>query len=329
MSFAVLRVAKIKSAGGAGGLSAHIERTMDVPNADEELRHFNKRVKGSGDLWKDIKDRLEKHDITDVRKNGVYAIEILMTASPEHFNFYKVRKEDGSAGLNGNVENWKNFDKNCRDWLVSEFGANNIANYTIHMDEGTPHIHAVVVPITDSTKTKIVKQTTKNTSGEMLGYRDIEVPVKKLSAKSFIDGRAALRGLQDRFAEVHKESGLKRGLEGSKAKHTTVKEFYASIKDNPSLKDETLKLINQRANKTENLTQKRITKLEKIIREDFGHRCEWNPGKDTLSIINIELEKQQKEAEINAQIKAQEEKLKKQEENQKMQQYNAPKTRRF
>lgn len=308
MSFAVLRVAKIKTAGGAGGLSAHLERTMDVPNADEELRRFNKRYVGSGNLWNDIKKKLEENDITDVRKNGVYAIEILMTASPEHFNFCKIRKEDGSAALTGNIENWKNFDKNCQNWLISEFGNKNIVNYTIHLDEGTPHIHAVIVPLVDSKKTKQVPL--KDFLGRPTNLKDVEVPVKKLSAKSFIDGREALRRLQDTFAEVHKERGLKRGLEGSKAKHTTVKEFYASIKDNPSLKDETLKLINQRANKTESLTQKRLVKLEKIIREDFGERIEWDKGKDTLFLFNIEWERQQKEAEI----KAQEEKLQREKE---------------
>ena len=308
MSFAVLRVAKIKTAGGAGGLSAHLERTMDVPNADEELRRFNKRYVGSGNLWNDIKKKLEENDITDVRKNGVYAIEILMTASPEHFNFCKIRKEDGSAALTGNIENWKNFDKNCQNWLISEFGNKNIVNYTIHLDEGTPHIHAVIVPLVDSKKTKQVPL--KDFLGRPTNLKDVEVPVKKLSAKSFIDGREALRRLQDTFAEVHKERGLKRGLEGSKAKHTTVKEFYASIKDNPSLKDETLKLINQRANKTESLTQKRLVKLEKIIKEDFGERIEWDKGKDTLFLFNIEWERQQKEAEI----KAQEEKLQREKE---------------
>lgn len=271
MSFAILRVAKIKTAGGAGALSAHIERTMDVPNSDEELRHYNKRHFGSGDLWHDIKQKLNDNGITEVRKNGVYALEFLMTASPEHFNFHKVRNEDGSVELKGIVKNWHEFQKKSASWLAKEFGKDNIVNFTTHFDEQSPHIHAVVMPITQGKNGK-----------------------KKLSAKSFIDGREKLRALQDSFAEVHKESGLKRGLEGSKAKHTTVKEFYASIKDNPSLKDETLKLINQRANKKETLTEKRLAKLEKIIKEDFGHRCEWDAGKDSLFIINIELEKQEK-----------------------------------
>jgi Plasmid recombination enzyme len=327
MSFAVLRVAKIKSAGGAGGLSAHLERTMDVPNADKELRHYNQRVIGSGDLWSDIKKKLEDNHITDVRKNGVYAIEILMTASPEHFNFRKDQDEEGKAILKGNSKNWNDFSINSMKWLEKEFGRFNIVNFTTHLDEQTPHIHAVVVPLVDTGKTREVKN--NEIMQKMLHSEYRQDPIRKLSAKSFIDGRTALRGLQDTFAEVHKENGLKRGLEGSKAKHTTVKEFYASIKNNPSLKDETLRLINQRANKTESLAEKRLGVLQDVLIDKFGHRLEWHEGKETGDIINIEKEKQYKEREKQQkemEIKAQEEKIEKQKESQKIQQNSSPKS---
>lgn len=323
MSFAILRVAKIKSAGGAGALSAHNERTMDVPNADEELRYYNQRRIGSGDLWHDIKKKLDDNDITEVRKNGVYALEFLMTASPEHFNFSKDRDEEGKAILKGKGDKWNEFEKQSMIWLEKEFGKTNIVNFTVHFDELTPHIHAVIVPLANTGKTKQVKNSEMLQKAVGKEYR--EVPIKKLSAKSFIDGRATLRGLQDSFAEVHKESGLKRGIEGSKAKHTEVKEFYASIKNNPMLEEETLRLVNQRAKKIETLAEKRVEKLEKIIREDFGHRCEWDKGKDTLFIIDIELEKQQKEEEK----KAREEKIEKVKEAQIIQQNNNQKPRGF
>ena len=290
MAFAILRVAKIKTAGGAGALSAHIERTMDVPNADEELRHYNKRHFGSGDLWHDIKQKLSDNEITEVRKNGVYALEFLMTASPEHFSFHKVKNEDGSIELKGIVKNWHEFQKKSATWLAKEFGKENIVNFTTHFDEQSPHIHAVVMPITQGKNGK-----------------------KKLSAKSFIDGRKKLRALQDSFADIHKENGLKRGLEGSKAKHTEVKDFYASIKSNPALENETLRLINQRSIKKETLTEKRLQKLETILTNKFGYRLDWEQGKDTGFLVNIEEEKKAKEAEI----RAKEERFKIQEESRK------------
>jgi hypothetical protein len=293
MSFAVLRISKIKSAGGAGGLSAHVERTMDVPNADKELESWNFRAAGTGNLWKDIQDKLEENKIKEVRKNGVYALELLMTASPEFFDDLHLVKEseyysEGHKvrGLNKVMD----FMWRSKSWVEKEFGENNLVSMKLHMDEKTPHIHAVVVPITDGKNEK-----------------------KKLSAKSFIDGREKLRALQDSFAEVHKESGLKRGLRGSKATHTTVKDFYASIKDNPTLERETLSLVNQRSKKTESLAEKRLRVLENVLINKFGHRAEWIEEKETGKLINIEKEKQHKEQEM----RAKEERLKREEENKK------------
>lgn len=274
MSFAVMRVAKIKSAGGAGGLSAHIERTMDVPNADKELEKWNLRLAGTGNLWKDIQDKLEENKIEEVRKNGVYALEILMTASPEFFENLNLAKESEFDFQ----KNKKELDKvmdfvwKSKSWVEKEFGENNLVSMKLHMDEKTPHIHAVVVPITDGKNGK-----------------------KKLSAKAFIDGRATLRGLQDSFADTHKESGLKRGLKGSKAKHTTVKDFYASIEKNPMLEEETLKLVNQRALKKESLAEKRLKVVENTLVNSFGLRLQWEEGKATGKFINLKEEKEEKE----------------------------------
>jgi hypothetical protein len=297
MAFAVMRIAKIKSAGGAGGLSAHIERTMDVPNADKELESWNFRAAGTGNLWKDIQDKLEENKIEEVRKNGVYALEILMTASPEFFEDLRIVKESEIDYLKGNVKGTgkvMDFMWKSKSWIEKEFGENNLVSMKLHMDEKTPHIHAVVVPIVDGKNGK-----------------------KKLSAKSFIDGRAVLRGLQDSFAEVHKESGLKRGLEGSKAKHTTVKDFYASIKNNPTLESETLKLVNQRSMKKETLTEQRLAKLESVVIEKFGWRPEWFEGQAVGTLHNVESEKKMREEKIEKDRLEKEAKIKEVQEREK------------
>lgn len=305
MSFAVLRISKIKSAGGAGGLSAHIERTMDVPNADKEYTGWNFRAAGSGDLWKDIQDKLSENKIEEVRKNGVYALEFLMTASPEFFDDLKLVKASASDLEMREVRGLRkvtDFMWRSKTWLENQFGESNLVAMKLHLDEKTPHIHAIVTPIVEGKNGK-----------------------KKLSAKSFIDGREKLRALQDSFAETHKESGLKRGLRGSKATHTTVKDFYASIKDNPILEGETLSLVNQRSKKNETLAEKRLEILESTIAQEFGHRVRWDNGSDTGDLINIEKERQQKEEER----KIQEEKLKKQKEEEIFNKNNTFKGRSF
>jgi len=86
------------------------------------------------------------------------------------------------------------------DWLRDRHGAENVISGHIHRDETTPHLVAYVVP------------------------RDGE----KLNAKKWLGGKAALSAMQTDFAEkVGRPAGLERGLEGSKAVHRTVREFYA------------------------------------------------------------------------------------------------------
>ncbi|OZI09570.1 mobilization protein, partial [Siphonobacter sp. BAB-5385] len=152
MAFAIMRTAKLSSAGSIGGLNNHLERKMEVPNADQQLQGYNSRPVGSGDLWADINTRLQQAGIDKVRANGVYGVEFLLTASPEAFNYQKTVDASGKVGLRGNVELWKNFEARSKEWLEENFGKVNLVNFTVHKDEQTPHIHAVIVPITQGKK---------------------------------------------------------------------------------------------------------------------------------------------------------------------------------
>jgi len=53
-----------------------------------------------------------------------------------------------------------------------------------------------------------------------------------LSAKDFIGGRERLRADQTSFAQVLKPLGLERGIEGSKAKHQTIRSYYNAVNAN-------------------------------------------------------------------------------------------------
>lgn len=198
--FAILRVAKLKTPGNVGGLNAHLTRTMDVPNADPELAKFNSRPVGSENLWKDVQQRFDSLGITP-RKNAVLAIDHIITASPEAFPFEKGLK-DGKVTLRGNVDKWKDFQSSAMEWLTETYGKANIVNFTVHHDELTPHIHAVITPI--------------DSKG-------------KLNCRDFLGGRDKLRDMQTTFAKKVEHLGLKRGIEGSKAIHQDVKRFYEII----------------------------------------------------------------------------------------------------
>jgi len=89
-----------------------------------------------------------------------------------------------------------------RRWLEQEFGKKNLVKLYLHMDETTPHLHAVVIPID---------------------------PKGKLNCRHFLGGADKLSALQDRYAEAMKPHGLERGNKGSKARHQSVKQFYSLI----------------------------------------------------------------------------------------------------
>jgi hypothetical protein len=196
MGFAILRTAKLSSGGNIGGLNAHLTRTMDVPNADADLSVYNSRPIGSADLWADVQRRIEESG-AKVRKNAVLAVEHLITASPEAFG-YKVRETKGKKELYGNINAWKEFEMSAKQWLFERYGRENVVNFTVHKDESTPHIHAVIVPIMEG----------------------------KLNCRGYLGGREKMSEMQTSFAKAVEHVGLQRGIEGSKSKHMELKEFY-------------------------------------------------------------------------------------------------------
>jgi hypothetical protein len=271
MAFAILRTAKLKTAGNCGGLNNHLERKMEVPNADQELTYLNSRQVGSGDLVKDVASRLQAAGIEKPRKNAVMAIEHLMTASPEAFRFSKSKDTQTGkptlAGSKEDIQRWNGFVKGCRQWLHTQYDAHNLVNFTVHLDEQTPHIHAIVVPI--------------DAKG-------------KLNCRAYLGGREKLRAMQSSFADVHQGNGLQRGIEGSQARHTTVKQFYAhanAFEQAPSLSfavDAPMASI--QAPETNFLGQMKESPTEYVEREQQRLKAQW--------------EAQQQETLLRAQQKA-------------------------
>lgn len=88
------------------------------------------------------------------------------------------------------------------EWLKELHGADNVVSTSVHHDETSPHLVAYVVPLDEG---------------------------GKLNAKSFLGGRAKLTAMQTDFAQAMRGHGLERGIEGSKAKHQSIREYYAKV----------------------------------------------------------------------------------------------------
>lgn len=125
-----------------------------------------------------------------VRKNAVLAIEYLISGTPESLEAMGRDNQDAY------------FD-DALQWLKDKHGEENLVYAGIHRDESNPHMYAYVVPIDHH---------------------------GNLNCRDFLGGADKLTEMQTEFAKkVGAKHGLERGIEGSKAKHTTIKEFYSKL----------------------------------------------------------------------------------------------------
>lgn len=141
-----------------------------------------------------------------VQKNAVQVVELFLGASPEAFS----RKSF-------NLDEWAQAQI---DWLHETFGEGNMLEAVLHLDETTPHVHAMVFP-----QIMRVEQRGKKAAKETP-----ERPAKPvLSASHWLDGGRRMAALQTSYASAMKRFGLARGQERSRAKHQTVQQFYGNL----------------------------------------------------------------------------------------------------
>lgn len=188
MNFTIMRCVKLKNFGAVGASLQHCFREKDTPNADQNLTAKNEHFYASSE--NEAMGKLRSLLPEKIRKNGVIAIEYMITASPEWF-------------ASADAEKRSEFFKRSIQWLKDKYGEENIFTASIHNDETTPHLSAFVCP-----KTK---------DG-------------RLCAREFIGGtRDKLSKDLDSIAEKMQDLGLMRGIKGSKAKHKDISKFYAEL----------------------------------------------------------------------------------------------------
>jgi len=123
------------------------------------------------------------------RKDAVLAVEYVMTASPEWWKSVSQEQQ-------------RDFFVQARDWIEDKYGADRVIVSTEHHDETTPHLSVFVVPLTQD---------------------------GRLSAKEFVGSRGKLSADQTSFAKRVAHLGLERGVEGSKATHTKISQYYQAL----------------------------------------------------------------------------------------------------
>jgi Plasmid recombination enzyme len=200
MPYAIARIAKLKQANIAGS-GMHVSRGRNTPNADRSKLEDNQTLIHNNDRHLPLSEVVHNkiHSVEQQRKirtDAVYAVEILLTASPEYF-----RTDDPSKYGEYQADKLAAWTRATVEWLEREY-ADKIVRAELHLDEATPHIHAYLVP------------TDRN---------------GQLNCKKIFGGRAKMFAFQDSYAAATKHLGLERGIKDAQAEHTTVKDYYSVV----------------------------------------------------------------------------------------------------
>lgn len=191
-----VRNQKLKSEGEIAGAAAHDQRTRATENADPDRLHLNEFLVGSAT---DNVPQLvmEKIGPQRIRKNAVLAVEMLLTASPNYFR--PGDKSNYGAWDEGRLRPWVQASK---DWFMKKF-AGKVILAVLHLDEATPHIHLILVPLA--------------------GDKNL------LSCRELFGGKTKLSKLQTSYASALEHLGIVRGVEGSSISNTQMKKFYQMV----------------------------------------------------------------------------------------------------
>jgi len=192
VSFVILRHAKIKSSA-RGAVISHNHRLSDEIekiNIDPKNNHLNHSLMGQGAM-----QRLNAKLPAKMRKDAVIAIETLITASPEFFD--AIEKDRAKLSQNPKFKKWV---LDSQIWMKKEWG-DNVVDAVLHMDESSPHIHFLTVPL----------------------MKD-----GRLCAKDFL-ALGVMQRHQSEYAEAMASHGLQRGLpvKETKRRHIGLKESPA------------------------------------------------------------------------------------------------------
>lgn len=125
MGFAVLRFEKVKTERVLRARGMHNHREGRIPAHVDRSRTSRNEVEGNA-----LSGFRRLSEGVKMRKNGVLAVEAVVSFSPE-----KVKDI--------NVARWK--QENLK-WFAEKFGKENILETALHLDEKTPHLHIIFAP---------------------------------------------------------------------------------------------------------------------------------------------------------------------------------------
>ena len=292
LNYAIFRSEPIYTINDLAQIGSHNKREKKAyksnPDIKLELTKDNielvplteKYVKGFYNLTKEYRKEHEermKNEREDRKKtfkqmldksNNVIADELLFTATNEFFN--NMTKED--------IKEWADT---CMEFVYNDLGykKEQVLHATVHMDEKTPHIHCVVVPL--------VKKYDKRTNSERY----------TISKKQYIRDKIHLSELQDKYYKRLTDKGydLERGIKGSGSKHIEIKEYKKINRD----LEKKINIRTEKLNKEIKELDEKM-KTSKSLPFDKKHII---VDKETFESMNKVIDESKKIKEIEPKIK--------------------------
>ena len=203
MSYAIIRNQKLTRNEAKGSYVHNERRTKGHTNKDidSEKTHLNYYLKKNELSYIKEFDRLKKENDLQghIRSNSIIMCEMLFTSDKEFFD------EIGEKEAKRYFEESYNFICSYKN-----LGEKNIISAVVHLDEGTPHMHFIYIPVIH----------TKDKEGK---------EIDKICCRDFWKGRDSYRQLQNAFFEYITSKGfeLERGLpiEETGAKHYKIEDL--------------------------------------------------------------------------------------------------------
>ena len=140
MSFAIMRMEKLKKEKLAQASAHHKNRDNLKHREHPELEHLNRTwMRNDKTLSQNVREQkkiTEKLTGRKIRKDAVVCVEVVLTASRDAFKTI-------------NMRDWikKNFD-----WIKKEFSTSKVIQYSLEFDERSPHCHVFLCPIDEKGK---------------------------------------------------------------------------------------------------------------------------------------------------------------------------------
>ena len=257
----VLRLEPVKSVTDLSRAQAHWTRSHIEEHVDSTRSHLNQILFGSGRPSEDIPPIIEKYQMANRR--GAIAADLIISAAKAYFDEKFLGWESDPSLLDPWVESTIAF-------LGSKYGEG-LTSAVLHLDEEAPHIHAMIVPLTETIS--------KNRFGEK---KAIKVNYTKMfgdSPKVLLQARKSgssddtkLGKLQSEYAIAMAHLGLERGIRKSLKKHVTPRDYRNHINSVPAVIPPKDLFLRDNDFKTPNITRGEAIKI--VLGGDIPQRIE-------------------------------------------------------